>query len=98
MLPAESSAPVATVGPRRRAAARRPPERHRGWRWPYLDFSAIVCSVLWNRQAESVPRDQLTALQFARLRQTVARLLDSVPPMRDRLLQAGVRAPEDISS
>jgi phenylacetate-CoA ligase len=54
--------------------------------------------VLWNRQAESLPRDQLTALQLERLRQTVARLLDSVPPIRDRLLQAGVHTPKDISS
>jgi phenylacetate-CoA ligase len=54
--------------------------------------------VLWNRQAESFPREQLNAVQLERLRQTVGRLLDAVPPIRDRLLHAGVRAPGDVAS
>jgi phenylacetate-CoA ligase len=54
--------------------------------------------VLWNRQAETLPREQLDALQLGRLRQSIARLLDSVPPIRDRLLQAGVRSPADVAS
>ena len=54
--------------------------------------------MLWNRQAECSPREQLQSLQLERLRQTIGRLLQSVPPIRDRLLQAGVRSPDDVAS
>ncbi len=54
--------------------------------------------MLWNGPAESLPREQLQALQLDRLRQTVGRLLDAVPPIRDRLLHAGVRTPADVAS
>jgi phenylacetate-CoA ligase len=54
--------------------------------------------VLWNREAETLPRERLEALQIERLRQTVGRLLAGVPPMRERLLAAGVRVPDDIHS
>jgi phenylacetate-CoA ligase len=54
--------------------------------------------VLWNRLAESMPRDELEALQLTRLRQTIARQLESVPPIRARLHAAGVRAGADITS
>jgi phenylacetate-CoA ligase len=37
-------------------------------------------------------------MQLQRLRQTIGRLLRSVPPIRDRLLQAGVRSPDDVAS
>ena len=36
-----------------------------------------------------MPRDELEALQLDRLRQTVARQLESVPPIRARLHAAG---------
>ena len=77
---------------------RHAPEHPRETRWPYVDCSAIVCLVLWNRPAETLPREQLATLQLEKLRQTVGRLLDSVPPMRDRLRQAGVRSPRDLAS
>ena len=54
--------------------------------------------MLWNRAAETMPREDLQALQLERLRQTVAHLLESVAPVRSRLLAAGVRAPDDIAS
>jgi phenylacetate-CoA ligase len=37
-------------------------------------------------------------MQLQRLRQTIGRLLRSVPPIRDRLHQAGVRSPDDVAS
>jgi phenylacetate-CoA ligase len=54
--------------------------------------------VLWNRERETLPRDRLAILQLQRLRQTVARQLESVPPMRERLREAGVNSPEDVTS
>jgi phenylacetate-CoA ligase len=54
--------------------------------------------VLWNPIAETMPRDQLEALQLERLRHTIARLLESVSPIRARLHAAGVRAAADITS
>ena len=54
--------------------------------------------MLWNQEAETLARDRLAALQLERLRQTIARQLESVPPIRERLLQAGIRAAEDITS
>jgi len=54
--------------------------------------------VLWDREAETRPREKLEALQLERVRQTVGRLLDAVPPIRERLVHAGVRAPEDVAS
>jgi phenylacetate-CoA ligase len=53
---------------------------------------------LWNRAAETLPRERLQALQLERLRDTVGRLLAGVPPMRERLLDAGVSSPRDIAS
>jgi phenylacetate-CoA ligase len=54
--------------------------------------------VLWNRERETLPRDRLAVLQLQRLRQTIARQLESVAPMRERLREAGVTSPEDITS
>jgi phenylacetate-CoA ligase len=54
--------------------------------------------VLWNRERETLPRDRLAILQLQRLRQTLARQLESVPPMRERLREAGVSSPEDVTS
>jgi phenylacetate-CoA ligase len=54
--------------------------------------------VLWNPEAETLPRERLAALQLDRLRNTVRRQLGLVPPMRRRLHEAGVRSAEDIAS
>jgi phenylacetate-CoA ligase len=54
--------------------------------------------VFWNRTAETLPREQLAALQLERVRQTSARLLDSVAPVRARLHATGIRGPEDVAS
>ncbi|MGI9147710.1 MAG: phenylacetate--CoA ligase family protein [Chloroflexota bacterium] len=54
--------------------------------------------MFWNRAAETLPREQLEVLQLERLRQTLGRLPDRVAPMRARLVQAGIRSPEDVAS
>jgi phenylacetate-CoA ligase len=54
--------------------------------------------VAWNPEAETLPREQLTALQLERLRQTIQRQLDHVAPMRERLHAAGVTSARDIAS
>jgi phenylacetate-CoA ligase len=54
--------------------------------------------VIWNREAETMPRERLATLQLERLRATVARLLRDVPPIRQRLRAAGVTAAEDVHS
>ena len=54
--------------------------------------------MLWNPEAESLPRERLAALQLDRLRQTVQRQLDHVPAMRERLREAGVTNAQDIRS
>jgi phenylacetate-CoA ligase len=53
---------------------------------------------MWNREAETRSRDELHSLQLARLRSTVARILENVPPSRERLHAAGVSSAEDITS
>jgi phenylacetate-CoA ligase len=47
---------------------------------------------------ERAPRERLRELQLERLRGLVARLLDAVPPTRERLHAAGVRSGEDVRS
>jgi phenylacetate-CoA ligase len=47
---------------------------------------------------ETAPRDRLEALQLERLRATVARLLEHVAPMRERLHAAGVCDAADVRS
>jgi phenylacetate-CoA ligase len=54
--------------------------------------------VLWNRERETLPRDRLAVLQLQRLRHTLARQLESIPPIRERLREAGVTSPEDVTS
>jgi phenylacetate-CoA ligase len=54
--------------------------------------------MLWNREAETRPREQLERLQLDRLRWTLGRQLESVAPIRDRLFDAGVRSPQDVKS
>ena len=57
-----------------------------------------MCGVLWNREAETLPRERLAALQLERLRQTIGRQLESVPLVRQRLYESGVRSKYDITS
>jgi phenylacetate-CoA ligase len=52
--------------------------------------------MIWNREAETLPRDKLHALQLHRLRQTLARQLTSVGPRRDALHAAGIRSADDL--
>jgi phenylacetate-CoA ligase len=54
--------------------------------------------MIWNPGAETLPREQLAALQFERLRATVGRLLRSVAPTGAQLRAAGVAAEQDLDS
>jgi phenylacetate-CoA ligase len=54
--------------------------------------------VLWNPEAETLPRERLAALQLERLRQTIQRQLEHVPPMRDRLRDVGISSAQDVRS
>src|SRR6186997_3069063 len=54
--------------------------------------------MIWNREAETIPRDKLQALQLERLRQTVARQLEHVPPRRSQLEAVGIRSASDLRS
>src|SRR5205823_5268933 len=49
-------------------------------------------------EIETAPRDGLEQLQLERLRSTVARVLEYVPPVRDRLNAAGIADARDIAS
>ncbi|MGE4353653.1 MAG: phenylacetate--CoA ligase family protein, partial [Oscillospiraceae bacterium] len=52
---------------------------------------------MYNRVAETMPREQLRELQGQRLRATVERVFNNVPMYRERFTELGLR-PEDISS
>jgi phenylacetate-CoA ligase len=54
--------------------------------------------MIWNRAAETLPREQLRELQLTRLRETVDRQLRAVPVMGERLRASGVTSATDISS
>jgi phenylacetate-CoA ligase len=54
--------------------------------------------VIWQPEAECLPRETLQALQLERLRATIQRVLTNVPVFADRLRGAGVRSPSDIRS
>jgi phenylacetate-CoA ligase len=54
--------------------------------------------MIWNPEIETLPRDQLNALQLERLRATVSRVLTADTPMRDRLRAAGIGAADDVAS
>ena len=54
--------------------------------------------LIWDAAAETMPREQLAALQLERLRETVARVLDGQPLGAERLPQAGIAAPGDIDT
>ena len=51
----------------------------------------------WNREKETMPREELEKLQLARLRETVKRVYEKVPIYRERMDAAGIR-PEDVRS
>ena len=48
-------------------------------------------------EVETLPREQLAELQLRRLRDTLLRLYDDVPPVRARMQDAGVQ-PQDVRS
>jgi len=51
---------------------------------------------MWDAAAETMPREQLVALQVERLRQTVARVLNGQPLGARRLADAGIDSPTQI--
>jgi phenylacetate-CoA ligase len=53
---------------------------------------------IWNPQAETLPRDQMEALQLDRLRGCVARVLGAVAPLAARLRAAGIGDARDLRS
>jgi len=54
--------------------------------------------MIWDREAESLPRERLQALQLDRLRQTIDRQLSCVPPRAEALQTAGVHSAQDLRS
>ncbi len=54
--------------------------------------------LIWDAAAETMPRDQLAALQLERLRETVARVLRGQPLGASRLAEAGISGPDDLIS
>ncbi len=60
-------------------------------------IAAEALSPMLDPGVEAMPREALAALQLARLRTTVQRLRDHVPPIRKRLDDAGVQ-PSDLRS
>jgi len=51
---------------------------------------------IWDAAAETMPRDQLAALQLERVRETAARLISGQPLGAARLAEAGISGPDDI--
>lgn len=56
-----------------------------------------VSSLIWNREMETMPREELEKLQLERLKKVVARVYNMVPSYRQTLDEKGIR-PEDIRS
>ncbi|MEA2530902.1 MAG: phenylacetate-CoA ligase [Thermomicrobiales bacterium] len=54
--------------------------------------------MMWNAEAETLPRGQLEVLQLERLRETVTRVLVAGTPLSDRLRAAGIGTGEDVGS
>ena len=54
--------------------------------------------MIWDREAETLPRQRLEDLQLERLRSTLARQLEVVPLMRERLKAVGVSSAQDVQS
>ena len=57
-----------------------------------------AASEFWDAAVETMPREQLAALQLERLRETVARVLNGQPLGAGRLAEAGVSGPDDVKS
>jgi phenylacetate-CoA ligase len=53
--------------------------------------------MIWNKEAECMPRDERALLQGSRLRTTVRRSYDNVPAYRKKMDEVGIK-PEDIRS
>ena len=60
--------------------------------------AAVSEPLIWDDAAETMPREQLAALQLERLRETVARVLKGQPLGAERLRQAGITTPDDIDT
>jgi phenylacetate-CoA ligase len=60
--------------------------------------SAAPESAIWDRTAETLPRQRLAELQLERLRETVARVLRAQPRGAELLAAAGIERPEDLRS
>lgn len=52
--------------------------------------------MIWSKE-ETLSREEIEAIQLARLRQTVSQVWEKVPPYRKKMEEAGVK-PEDIKS
>ena len=63
----------------------------------YSTGASIAAMAIWN-PAETLPRDQLEALQLERLRACVARVLGAVAPLAARLRAAGIADAREIGS
>jgi len=61
-------------------------------------MATLAAMAIWNPGAETLPRDELAALQLDRLRDCVARVLGAVAPLAARLRAAGITDPRDIRS
>jgi len=57
-----------------------------------------AASEFWDAATETMPRDELAALQLDRLRATVDRVAKHQPLGAERLKQAGIMSPQDIAS
>jgi phenylacetate-CoA ligase len=54
--------------------------------------------MMWDVPVETLPREQMYQLQLTRLRSSVARILERVPPSAAKLRAAGVASADDIRS
>lgn len=52
---------------------------------------------IWNKEIETMPREQLEELQLKRLQETVTRVYKNVKPYREKMDKAGIK-PEDIKT
>ncbi len=53
---------------------------------------------IWDGAAETMPREQLAALQLERLRATIARVVKGQPLGAARLAEAGISGPDDLAT
>lgn len=52
---------------------------------------------IWNKEIETMPREQLEELQLKRLQETVTRVYENVKPYREKMDKVGIK-PEDIKT